>query len=1259
MNNLLKLGKKIFTVGVASTTIFWSLGVAALVPAVATAASTVDCATVVAGDFVKANGADIWVVNADKTKSYFPHGDTFKSWTADNKYTFKSVSGDCLASFSAAGIVAPRPGAYLLKDNATDKLYAVLTGGKMAEISADAAKGLFGSNYAALPAKGGRVVPATSPDMVLYSKSIDAASKVTEAAPTLGSLVSNAGKYYVVGANKSLQEVTETGLTANKMQAKFATALASTSGYTMGAAVSAADASLNDPTFGFKAAPGTVTPPVVSSGPVTVSLASDTPAAKGVPQDATGVEFLKFNVSGSGTLNDLVLKRTDLGGYDDFSAVYIYDGSTRLTSGRTVASDTNKVIFSNLKIALSSTPKALRVVADLADNTSGTTGAASGERDGFDVVEANGSAVTGVVGSVMSISAVSVSTVTIDNSGSTGSFRLGASAVEVGRGTINAGSATNDVVVNSLTLTNAGSLSNSYLTNLKLTLGSTDAVTGASMSGDKVTFVLAKPYTITKGDTKTFIVYTDNTGGRTDDTVKFYVDETSDVNVTDSQYGVGVKLTNSFASGDQTYTVTGGDLTLSNNGPAAGNIGKNVTNVVVQKFSFSATNNVTVKSTKLWVFLQNSSGTAVTTTADLNYIKNVKIVDLDNNNQTVIGPQAAWGTGTTVQGSGSDIDGVYKVFTDAYDIAAGKTKHFAVMVDIDTNMTAGYKLYSKVDYSGTNYVKYVDNSQYVSAANIVPSTLSGNIMTVSGAQLTVSRTTPPASATVVKGSTQNALGMLLTAGTSDDLKITSLKLRVFASSSAITGDAGGVAGNTVVNTVSLWEDGATAPLATKNLSDNTGTVSDSGDTDYYYVTYTGLNYKVPAGSSKKLIAQLGIKDNLTATRYVSVDIVPATGATTNADIEVETWADGKTVTQNTTSAINSSSPIYLTITTGGSMTVAVDGNTPVAGDVLTGSASAVPMTVFKLTPSQESFTLVGAALVASSTNGGSAYADISKLVVTYKNKAGVTVNKECFLNSSDQCTFNDGQLDAYLMKDQANLITISAYFNKINDGSTSGHQVKVSFLKATAANQFGASANLTNGFILLGEGSNAKKYGVTDSITLVDSGVNAKTLHKTLVTAAESDSSGVAHTTKAQDAVGVFTFTSEGEAGSSQNSTLNSVTVQLSGNLIASSAGNGTVTVNVYNGNSFDSSHLMGSGTLTGVDTGSSTALSITLSSYNEWTGTKQVYVVVDTTDADFSDTSSNTEKLTATLSGFGWSDGSANISAAFGLPVYGDTYSY
>ncbi|TAN33086.1 hypothetical protein EPN28_03760 [Patescibacteria group bacterium] len=1235
MSDVYKLGKKIFTVGVVVTTILWSLGVAALVPDVANAAACSQ--TFAAGDMIKVTGKPaIYAVNKDQKVMYFPTGDEFKSWNVNNTYGgYISVTMACFDSLLLP-TVAPlsvnfRAGSYVVKRPSSDQLYVVLPSNTLSKISDTDAKALYGASYKVMT-----VGDASWPSYV--NRGADIAGKVHD-----GMLISKDSKTWYVDGNK-LREVTAAGMTANRFKTTFVHSVpaAYTDGLTTGDQITALVSTITNRTQD-----GDISTPAPTTGTLSVTLAADTPAAATVPQKATGVTFLKFNVkagSAAATVTDVVLKRFGVGAYDDLLAVYLYDGATRLTTGKTIASDTNKVIFSNLKLALAAgESKTLSAVVDME-----TASPSAGNQDGLEVVEVNGGAVTGVAGNTMGVGGAAVSAVTVDNSGSSGTFRLGATGVEVGRGTINAGSATYDVKVKSLTLTNAGSLTNTYLTNLKLTIGSTDVATVAAMTNDKVVFTLATPLVITKGDTKTFTVYADNTGGRVDDTVKFYTDELSDVGILDAQFGYGVTLTDNWASGDQTYTVTGGDLTLANNGPASGNIGKNVTNVVIQKYSFSATNAVTIKSTKLYIYVIDAAGNATSSATLYNYVKNVKIVDLDNSNATVVGPEAAIGTNGTADGNS-----YFKTFTDAYSIAAGKTRHFAVVVDIDTNAPTSMKVYSKVDHSVASTVKYDDNSQYVAATAIVPNTLTGNQMTISGAQITVSRATPPASATVVKGSTQNALGMLITAGTSDAIKITSLKLRVYASTTAFgsisASEAGDTAANTTVNTVALYEDGASTPLVTKNLSDLSGTIGSGG---YYYVQYSSLNYSVAAGDSKKLVAVLGLKDSMTATRYVAVGIDP------DDDMDVETQADGRAVTENTTSNINASSLISLTVTTGGSVTVAVDGTTPLADISVTGSSAPVSFTTYKLTSSQEAFTLVGAVLTTNNK------ADVDKVTLTYKNKAGTTVTKEGYFNSDGDLTFSDGALDMYIEKDKSALLTVGSYINTVANGATSGDAVKIGLKKTSTTVQWStggtvADKELTNGFIVLGEASNAKKYGATDDVLLDNTNVTAQTVRKTKVTAAESDAGGVTHTTKAQDAIGVFTFTSTAEPSSAQNSTLNSLTVSLSGNLIASSAGDHSVTLNVYNGSTFDAAHLMGTATITGVDTAATTAVSVSLTAQNEWSGTKQVYMVVDTTDTDFSDSANNTEKVTFQLVNFRWNDGVGNATPVTGVPLYGKTYQY
>jgi hypothetical protein len=309
------------------------------------------------------------------------------------------------------------------------------------------------------------------------------------------------------------------------------------------------------------------------------------------------------------------------------------------------------------------------------------------------------------------------------------------------------------------------------------------------------------------------------------------------------------------------------------------------------------------------------------------------------------------------------------------------------------------------------------------------------------------------------------------------------------------------------------------------------------------------------------------------------------------------------------------------------------------------------MTTYKLKSTQESSTVTGAKLVVSSGKSN----DISKLVLTYRNRAGDTVTKDCLL-SADSCTFSNGTLDIYLNKDQDTLVNVSAYFTKIIDGAESGDAVMAGFKKSV--NQFGVFANLTDDFIVLDD-SQYMQFGDTDNITLDDSTVTAKTVRKTKVTVAESDASGLSHSTRVQDAVGVFTFTSEAEPGSAQNSTLNSVTVQLSGDLIAADS-NQVATVSLYDGATFDAGHLMGTDTIT-LAAGTSVPKSIALTAHNEWNGAKQVYVVVDTTDLDFVDAPNNDSKLTTQLASFGWADGTGatDINPIVGVLLYGGTYSY
>lgn len=558
MNNLLKLGKKLFTVGVVSTTVFWSLGVAAFVPAVANAATETDCATLVAGDLVKASGADIWAVNSDKTRSYFPNGDIFKSWTADNKYTFKTVSASCMQSMKAVGAVYARPGTFLVKEGATDQLYVTLPGNKLATISADAAKALYGANYAATPAKGGRTLTMDNATWVMYSKSITG-SAVTEATPTEGSLVKSGAKYYVV-SGKTLNEVSASGLTANRFQTKFAATLASTAGFTMGTSVDSEVASLSDTTQGAKG-DGSSTPVVVVSGNVTVSMDASTPASGTLVAGQAIADLAHFNFSGTGTVTSLKLHRAGVSADTSLTAVYLYDGNTKIGDAATAS---NGVLTWSNSTGLFTVAgsKTISVKADLASSIAGQTVGVT-LASASDVGGTNAGGVFPLMGNTFSVATVSdlasvALNATVNGAGST--INAGTTTATLWSNQLSVGTRT--VNLKYVSFKQIGSIPAGSLQNLKLYVNGVQVATAANLdSSNVINFDLsAAPVALLTG-TRLLEVRGDVVNGSTR-TFSLSLQTKSDIVLVDSNYGVNLAVSGTLPATPTASTINGGSVSV-------------------------------------------------------------------------------------------------------------------------------------------------------------------------------------------------------------------------------------------------------------------------------------------------------------------------------------------------------------------------------------------------------------------------------------------------------------------------------------------------------------------------------------------------------------------------------------------------------------------------------------------------------------------------------------------------------------------------
>ena len=830
--------------------------------------------------------------------------------------------------------------------------------------------------------------------------------------------------------------------------------------------------------------------PTPEAGALTVVLADDNPASANIPYGVTGVPFLKFTVSGITTLDEVVVTRSGVGSAGDFDGVYLYDGSTRLTSSRSVASDTNAATFVNLGLAVG-TGKTLTVKADINNSTD-----LVGRQDRFSVTSVDGTAVTGIIGNLMSYANVVASTADIAGTSAAWQVTLGASNVEVAKFSIEAGG-TSNLLVNGITIRHGGTLNNEYLSKMVMKVGTTEVGTCAALTGDKAVFAFPTAYTIPKSQTKNFVVYGDITGGRANDNIQFYLDYNCDLDAIDATYGYGPVLDNTWASGSQIVTVAGGQVTIGDNGPPVSEYAQNSTNLDFLKFSLSAERNITVKKIKVTMAVKTAAGALIAkgttdhTDENWDYLKNIKIVDLTSGN-TLVGPlddADAGGNETWVAQKGYQ-----KEFTDQFDISAGATRQLSLKADIDTNFTDTYSVTMSIDLSVANYVYDSSAGQYVLAAKIVPNTLTGRAMTISSSSLTLAKASTPVSATYVRGATSvDGLGIILTAGTADAVKLNKLVVRVYADDSYATGvyfansGLGDEAANTIVQTVSLYDDAGTLIKGPANLSLSAGSVWAAGA--YYKAEFTNLAYDFAAGAQKKFVVKAALLNTFDGTKYIAFDVKPS------ADAEGENSKGSPLSFTTLTTALNlpgnnTHTPV-ITCSAAGTLTAAVDASTPNKAIVVAGT-SGVEFTKYKFTAANEPIVITALQLTNAHSGTAGDYDDnISKVTLSYTGTDGEPAEKVGYLIDG-VLTLASGQVAILVPKDSSSVLTIKADLKTIDGGADTGDKPKLYLTTA--------AGNLTANFITLGSSSNQTSLGTT--VALDNTNVNEMIVRKTKPTLA-------------------------------------------------------------------------------------------------------------------------------------------------------------
>ena len=833
---------------------------------------------------------------------------------------------------------------------------------------------------------------------------------------------------------------------------------------------------------------GTTT--TTSTGALEVSLNDNTPASSTIPQSASSVQLVSFDFTAADddvTITNLVVTRGGVGKVGDWDSLYLYDGAKRITTGRSINSDTNTSTFPLNLTVDAGTTMTLTVVGDVA-----STGVGASNQHYFYVassadVTSNAASTAGdfpVAGNTFTMggSTTSVNTVTVAAGTTPSQPTIGQTDAEVAAFKLTAG-ATNDIAVHSVALTQAGSLSTDKLDNCRLLRSTDEVATADGFENDRVTFVLDTPYVVPKGQNKTFYVRCDINGGRSTDTVKLYLDEKTDLVAIDQQYGYGAVVTNNFTSGSAAnLTLKGGAVTVADNGPAAHQVAQNTTNVELLNFSLSADRDLTVQNTFVDVTISNTAGTGpsistntsdtiitdaagtlasmpndgtpsggtgtsatiavgdmvqivtgsdtyyciatslgtadpfttncsssvvvainsvVTEVNPYDYVKNVRIVDLDSGS-TLAGPSTDANDGATLVTVPPDH--YTKLYTEDYELTGGETRHLSVQADINTNMAAGYQIKAAVRYSDAtgpdSYLKDLNANEFIAMNDVVgagPTLLTGKNMTTATNSLTVAAASTPTSQTYVKGDAAvPALGIAFTAGDAGDIKVKRVIVRAYADSATVSpmGSAtGDIAANTLVSSISLY-DGNDLVAGPKSLSlvDTTPT-GYTLDQDYYKAQFDDLNLTVSKGGTKTLTAKLNLLNTASSTLTLALDVVPG------SDITAED-SDANTITP-TGSALNGAaahSPL-LTIVTSGSLTASSEGN-PNAAALVAGATNQL-VSKYRFHALRESFD-VNKLTVLNDTDGGTfdsvgATSAVSQVTIKYPDVNGVTQTKSATL----------------------------------------------------------------------------------------------------------------------------------------------------------------------------------------------------------------------------------------------------------------------
>jgi len=676
MYNVLRMGKKAFTVSVVVATVAWSIGLAALLLPLAASAATLQ-----SGDLIKASLPAVYYYGADGKRYVFPNKQTYDTWYGDFSGV-KVISDSELAAVAIGGNVTYRPGVKMIKIQSDPKVYAVDKNGSLRWVNSEAtATALYGS---------------------AWNTMIDDVSDAFFTNYSIGTDVTGTGSF-------------------DK------------------ASVMAASPNINvDKNLSGVAGGGGLSIAVDSSNPTGASMVvdSDTTPTEDSGQQRVPVLSLKLSASSGAGVNvsGLTFNRGGISKDGDVDNLYLMEGSTVLAEATSVNNGVGS--FTNLGLAVAAgASRTVNLVMNLnKDTASGSTmnWSLSASNVVSDASSVSGSA------SGNSMTAVAVADLGQLDVGQTNtapsSVDPGSNGKELWRVSFNA--VAQDMLVTYVKFTNLGTADDNDIQNLKLYDGATE-LNGviAKAANKEVVFDLTPMsgggHTIKAGQSKQLTLVGDVVGG-TNRNYKWTIQRGYDVRAKDLQYNVWAFVDDYDATNDDSFgvinqsgggtantatTINTGSLsvTVATDSPNT-NVADEATGVTLAKFNFKASGE-DVKVTDLTV-----TCTASTTTRAL---KNTKVM-LD-------GVQVG-STDSSAVCAGATNVATYS-FGNAFIAKLGVTHTVSIVADLNASTAgeawaAGDTLWVGLGGTGAAQGK-------TSLTSITPSNQNGRTVTVATGTLTV------------------------------------------------------------------------------------------------------------------------------------------------------------------------------------------------------------------------------------------------------------------------------------------------------------------------------------------------------------------------------------------------------------------------------------------------------------------------------------------------------------------------------------------